>query len=121
MKIFFRRTVRSYAICYIRHILLLAVWFFAFNAMAQPGPLLVVEHDWRFFIGDKSYGAFQTSLRGDPTHWTGVYCGKHLLTVKMTIVQLLALTALPVAVVAGVLLASRNSRQSSKSLRKGVE
>jgi len=105
----------------IRHVLLLALCLFAFTATAQPGPILVVENDWRIIMGDKSYGVFQSSLRGDPTHWTGVYCGKHLFTVKMTIVQLLALTALPVAVVAGVLLASRNSRQSSKSLRKGVE
>src|SRR6059036_1732894 len=95
----------------IRHIVLLALCLCAFNAAAQPGPLLVIEHDWRFFIGGKSYGVFQSSLRGSSTHWTGVYCGKYLFSVKMPIVQLLALMALPVTVVTGVLLASRNSRQ----------
>jgi len=96
---------------HIRHILLLALCLFAFTAVAQPGPIFVMEHDWRILIGDKSYGVLQSSLRGDPTHWTGVYCGKHLFTVKMTIVQLLAIFALPVTVVAGVLLAARNSRK----------
>jgi hypothetical protein len=92
-------------------LLALALCLFAFTAVAQPGPIFVMEHDWRILIGDKYYGVLQSSLRGDPTPWTGVYCGKHLFTVKMTIAQLLALTALPVAVVTGVLLVRRNSRK----------
>jgi len=74
----------------------------------------VVEHDWTIRNGNKCYGVLQTSLRGDPTHWTGVYCGKHLFTVKMPILHLLALVALPVAIVAGVLSAIRKSPRPPK-------
>ena len=104
-----------------RLILLLTLCFLAFTALAQPGPLLVIEHDWRILIGDDSYGILQTSLRGDPNHWTGVYCGRHLFTVKMRIGDLLALVLLPVGVVGAVLWSSRSRKNHAENWKREGE
>ena len=95
---------------HIRLILLLTLCLSALTAVAQPGPLLIIEHDWRFLIDDNSFGVLQTSLKGDPTRWTSVYCGGHLFTVKMRIGELLALVLLPVGVVGAVLWSSRTRK-----------
>jgi hypothetical protein len=91
-------------------IVFLTLCLFAFTAVAQPGPILVIEHDWRFFGGNNSYGVLQTSLRGASNHWTGIYCGRHLITVKMRIGELFTLVLVPFAVLAAVLLTSRTPK-----------
>jgi hypothetical protein len=93
----------------IYHLLLTVICLLPLNAGAQPGPILIVEHDWTLRPGGKTYGVWQASLKGSSDHWTGVYCGKQLFVVKMRMLELFALALSPVAVVALILRPKRGS------------
>jgi len=56
-----------------RQILLFLILLLPSTVAAQPGPLVITEHDWTIRAGGKCYGVAQYFWRGDPKYGAGRY------------------------------------------------
>ena len=66
----------------ICHLVLLAILLSASTARAQPGPIIVTEHDWTFRMGSARYGIYQARWQGGGG-FTSVYFSKSAFNAEM--------------------------------------
>ena len=98
----------------ILHLVLLAMLLLAFSATAQPGPLVVTEHDWTLKTGNRCYGIYQSRWLGAGTY-TSVFFGHQLFTLRMRAGLLVALVAAPFGVM-GIFLLIRREREKETAV-----
>ena len=102
----------------IPHLVLLALLLSASIAAAQPGPLLVPEHDWTLKTRNGWYGVYQSRLLGDEKYGAGtstaVYFGQRLFTVRMRAGWLVALMFAPLGAVGALLLMRSGPKKETR-------
>jgi hypothetical protein len=77
---------------------------------AQPGPIVIIEHDWTIQIHGRPYGLMQTRMLGDTRgSYTGVYFSKYLFRINARVEVLMCAVLVPLGI-AGFIMGMKKSR-----------
>ena len=100
----------------ISHLVLLALLLTAFPAVAQPGPILSVEHDWTFRSGSRLhgdyriYGVYQWTGSFDSKSHTTVCFGQQSCDVPLPIYALMMIICVPLGAMIALMVVRRRRK-----------
>jgi hypothetical protein len=106
----------------MKSLFLLMILLLPLAVYAQPGPLVITEHDWSICAGGKLYGVQQHYWRGDPKYgggrYTIVYVGTPRFTVRTRAGFLVAPAAALLLCGIGVFLLPRRESRTERAAQE---